>query len=106
MINLGICIGKTCCPAPLSFDEAKQQCIAPMSASAAANAISSDAAKAKLAANPVAGFIGSRAAGSATQGFNSGAGLQGTVVGTYFNDNKNTVNGISPFSYENNYAAV
>jgi len=106
MGNLGICVGEACCPAPLTYDSAKKQCVSPISASAA-NTLSSQAAAAKLAANPVvAGFVGGRGAGSVAQGFTSGNGLKGTVVATYFNDGKNTVNGITPFSYENNYAAI
>jgi hypothetical protein len=106
MENLGICVGEACCPAPLTYDSAKKQCVAPMSASAA-NTLSSQAAAAKIAANPVvSGFVGGRGAGSVSQGFTSGNGLKGTVVATYFNDGKNTVNGITPFSYENNYAAI
>lgn len=106
MGNLGICVGEACCPAPLTYDTAKLQCVAPNTA-AAANKLSSQAAAAKLAANPVvSGFVGGRDAGSVNQGFTSGNGLKGTVVATYFNDGKNTVNGIMPFSYENNYAAI
>ena len=104
--NLGICVGSACCPAPLTYDSAKKQCVSPISA-AAANTLSSQAAAAKIAANPVVdGFVGGRGAGSVSQGFTSGNGLKGTVVATYFNDGKNTVNGITPFSYENNYAAI
>jgi hypothetical protein len=42
-----------------------------------------------------------------TQGFTTGSnGLKGTVVASYFNDDKNNYNGIAPFSYDSAYAAV
>ena len=107
MTNLGICIGSACCPAPMQFDSAKQVCVSP--SDKAAGGMTPAEASAKLAANPVVStFVGGREAtqGSATQGFTSGGALQGTVVGSYFDDSKNTVNGVAPFSSQNNYAAI
>jgi len=114
MTNLGICVGSQCCAPGLVFDKTKQQCVSPSTAPSA-NAIAyakqaaaAKAAAAKAAAAGVATFVGGRGqtAGSSTQGFTSGSGLQGTVVATYFNDTKNAVNGIVPFSYDTAYAAV
>ena len=83
MMNLGLCVGKRCCAPGLSFDEGKQQCVTPPKPSSTANSI---------------------AAAKTTQGFTSGKGLRGTVIASYFNDDKYAHNGIVPFSYDMDYA--
>jgi hypothetical protein len=82
MRNLGVCVSDICCAPGLTFDKKKQQCILPTVSANTAN---------------------SRAAVRA-QGFTSGRGLKGTVVASYYNDDKDSQNGILPFSYDMAYA--
>jgi len=108
MTNLGMCVGSRCCDTGLIYDKSKQQCISP-SASPSANSIAyAKKVAATKAAGTTQGFVGGRGqtAGSSGKGYTSGSGLNGTVIATYFNDNKNTANDVMPFSYDTEYAAV
>ena len=96
MANLGICVGKTCCAPGLSFNEDKQQCVAPSKPPSTANSI----AAAKTATK--SGFQNRNDASE----FTSGKGLRGTVIASYFNDDKNSQNGILPFSYDMAYSSI
>jgi hypothetical protein len=84
--NLGLCVGKRCCAPGLTYDENRKQCIPDTGSS------SSSVANSLAAANM-------------RQGFTSGKGLNGTVVASYFNDDKSAHNGIVPFSYDTDYAS-
>jgi len=93
MADLGLCVGDTCCAPGLVYDPKQIQCVVPPKPTSTAN--SEAAAK--------QGFQNRMDA----EGFATGSGgLKGAVVGTYFNDNKNTYNGIEPFSYDNEYVTV
>jgi len=95
MKELGLCVGETCCSPGLVYDPKNQLCVQPMKSYG--NTTNSQAA---IAAKQ--GF--ENRVGSTTQGFATGReGLKGAVVGTYYNDDKNSFNGIEPFSYDMAY---
>jgi hypothetical protein len=96
MLSLGICVGKTCCAPGLSFDEDKQQCLEPPKPSSTTNSISAAKAATKT------GFQNRNDASA----FTSGKELKGTVIASYFNDDKHSQNGILPFSYDMAYAPI
>jgi hypothetical protein len=90
MADLGLCIGERCCAPGLAFDEKKQQCVTPPKPTTTTNSIVAATTAATASANK--------------QAFTSGKGLRGTVIASYFNDDKFSQNGILPFSYDMDYA--
>jgi hypothetical protein len=94
MGNLGLCVGESCCETGMAYDSKKQKCLVPPKPSTVVN---STAASAK------AGFMNRT---DNMQIFTSGNGLNATVISSYINDNKNTHNGIVPFSYDMDYAPI
>jgi len=85
---LGICVSETCCATGMEFDADNNQCVMP-----------------KKKTKYRQGFTTN--AGSTTQSFTTGSsGLKGTVVASYFNDDKNNYKGIAPFSHDSAYAAI
>jgi hypothetical protein len=97
MANLGICVGKTCCAPGLSFNEDTQQCVSPPKPPSTTNSIT-----AARAASTTSGFQNRNDASA----FTSGKGLRGTVIASYFNDDKFSQNGILPFSYDMAYSPI
>jgi len=97
MGNLGLCVGETCCAPGLTYDPKKSQCVAPTLSANSKNSIAAAKAVAAAKASP---------ATTTTQGFTSGKGLGGTVIASYFNDDKYAQNGILPFSYDMAYAPL
>jgi hypothetical protein len=87
--NVGICVGDSCCAPGTVYDATNFQCIVPPISVGADPA----GATAKLAA-------------ATQQGFTSGNGLQGTVIGSYMDDDNKDFNGITPFSPVTDFALV
>jgi hypothetical protein len=98
MVNLGLCVGETCCAPGMTYDKEKSQCVAPKVSTNTMNSIA--AAKAVAAAKAAPKVT------TTAQGFTSGKGLGGTVIASYFNDDKYAHNGILPFSYDMAYAPL
>jgi hypothetical protein len=85
---LGICVSDTCCSDGMTFDADKNQCVAPSKMNKQRER-----------------FTGQ--AGSMTESFTTGnSGLKGTVIASYFNDDKNNYKGIEPFSHDSAYATI
>jgi hypothetical protein len=82
MGNLGLCVAESCCADGLTYDDKNLKCVVPPTRSGFMNRTDN------------------------AQIFTSGNGLKGTVITSYVGDQKNTNNGIVPFSYDMNYAPL
>ena len=105
MDNLGLCIGDKCCSDGLTFDTKKQQCIIPptrttptAAARAAAAAATTPAATTPAATTPVTTTPVTTTTTPVIDAFTSRNGLAGSFISNYFDDKKDTVNGVSPNS--------
>ena len=108
MDNLGLCIGDKCCSNGLTFDTKKQQCIIPPTRTTptAAAAARAAAARAAAATTPAAATPAA-ATTPVIDAFTSRNGLAGSFISNYFDDKKDTVNGVSPNSNDlQSYAPV
>jgi hypothetical protein len=106
MDNLGLCIGDKCCSNGLTFDTKKQQCIIPPTRTTP-TAAAARAAAARAAAARAAAATTPAATRPVIDAFTSRNGLAGSFISNYFDDKKDTVNGVSPNSNDlQSYAPV
>jgi hypothetical protein len=87
--NLGLCVGSNCCANGMYFDKAKQQCTSQAPAGLGVAAAMANASKVKE--NFVCG---------------SGSNTLNASAFSRFNKDEEKQNGISPFSYSNDFALV